>query len=492
VSVRSPLLLLIAAGFNLVLIQLIIVRELSITLFCTELVVMLVTLGYFTGHLLGYGFYDRISLKMARFWLAFSILSHLPAVAAVRVFSAWLAEHNYDGVSRVMVFLFCSLFMTSFYAIFLPKIIELGENKSLGVASCYRAELLGGALALLSTGLAGSKFLEFAAVTYLLALLVIAWCLDFTVPKLSCLAACAVIVLYWLPQLDRASTNYFYNHFYSWFKNVEVLHSEHTPYQKIEVLKDADDQRYLYLNGIEYFSTGGSLETFNFYLSGVPGRLRPGAKVLIVGSGSMSSLGHLAPYVSSITTVEIDQRVAEICREYFSDFNKLEELKIPWNLVIDDAKHYLANTDQEYDLIIIDVPAPFYLQTGMLFTREFYQLTKGKLAPGGLLSIYVPEYYEPGGEESSVARPVLAAVSAVYPEFVIINASQAGKTFVLAGSPLEIDLQALVDATLSNGLVFELLTYEMEKVTKDLAEVEPASYNNLRVVWELTRWAYRF
>lgn len=490
-TVRKPSLLLLAAGFNLVLIQLLIVRELSITLFCTELVVMLVTLGYFSGHLLGYAVYHKVSERATRAWLIFSLLFHLPAVPAVRILSAWLAQHNHVGLARVAVFLFCSLFLTSFYAIFLPRIVDSMEDRGVALAGAYRAELAGGGMALLCGAVAGARFLEVAAVSYLFALLVIGWSLKLSLRGLTFLAALAGLVLARLPQFDHYSSNYFYNHYYGWFKQARVIHSEHTPYQKIEVVEESNGERYLYLNGLEYFGAG-SLELFNYYLSGVPGRIKPGARVLIVGSGSMSSLNHLAPNVSSITTVEIDRRVAEVGREYFSDFNRLEELKVPWNLVIDDAKHYLANTTETYDLIIVDIPAPYYLQTGMLFTREFYQLAEDRLSSGGLLSIYLPEFYIPGSEEGKIARPILAAVGVVFEEFLVINADDAERSFVLAGSPLKFELKGLLDAISHQGRrKFQLLSHGHEAVAEDLAGVEPASFNHLKVVWELTWWAAR-
>ena len=111
-------------------------------------------------------------------------------------------------------------------------------------------------------------------------LVALAWLLGSSWRFVGATAAAAVCVLVVMPGIDRASTEYFYDNFFEWIDEPELLYSRHSPYQKIDVLETAGG-RSLHLNGLEYFNTE-ELEEFNFFLSNVPARLA-------------SQKGHLSP-----------------------------------------------------------------------------------------------------------------------------------------------------------------------------------------------------
>lgn len=477
--------LLFVAGFNLMLLELLVIRELSIPLFCTELVILLVTVAYFSGHLLGYAVYSYFSPAALRAAVVGAVLVHLPLIPWVRLMAGALAKAGVHRLTLPLTFLVVSVFLTSLYAMFLPLAIE-SDNSPRGMARSYTAELSGAIAALLVAFLLGRWFLQGAAVLYLVGLLVVAWCLEFKARNLGLLAALALLVCLGLPRADRVSAEYFYSAYYQWFSSVKILHSEHSPYQKIEVLEDQHGKRSLYLNGLEYFSSG-DLEHFNYFLSGLPASLKADSKVLVVGSGSMSSLRYLAPHSSEITTVELDARVTQVGRQYFADFNKLEQLQVPWRLVIDDAKHFLATTDQQFDLIIIDVPAPYYLQTGLLFTREFYELAAARLNEEGVLSAYLCEWYEPDRPEA-LSGQILAAIEVVFADYLVVDGSAANLAFVMAAKQLPFDSKRVVQQLRADGYS-DFQVFGRARVQPTLAGFEPAGYSNLNTVWELNRWA---
>jgi spermidine synthase len=73
-------------------------------------------------------------------------------------------------------------------------------------------------------------------------------------------------------------------------------------------------------------------------------------------------------------------------------------------LVIGDARAHLADHDESYDAIVVDVTdpvagGPSYL----LFTEEFYRLAASRLRPGGLISV----------QAESMASPLIAGHAAV-------------------------------------------------------------------------------
>ena len=114
-------------------------------------------------------------------------------------------------------------------------------------------------------------------------------------------------------------------------------------------------------------------------------------EVLIVGSGSMESVGHVSRHCKRVTTVELDRAVINASRIHFADVNHLDQMR-NWELVIDDAKHFLGSTDRTFDLIIMDVPAPFAVQTARrtMNTGYRYGCSSIRTAPGE------PSYHKKG------------------------------------------------------------------------------------------------
>ena len=59
--------------------------------------------------------------------------------------------------------------------------------------------------------------------------------------------------------------------------------------------------------------------------------------------------------------------------------------------MIDDGRRYLERTPQQYDAIIIDPPPPVPAAgSSLLYSRDFYELAKQRLRPGGILQQWLP------------------------------------------------------------------------------------------------------
>ena len=91
--------------------------------------------------------------------------------------------------------------------------------------------------------------------------------------------------------------------------------------------------------------------------------------------------GHYFP-ATQIDAVEIDPDLAEIGRRYF-------DMHAPHlSLHAEDARPWLRNATGDYDVIVLDAYRqpyiPFYLAT-----REFFELVRDRLAPGGVVIVNV-------------------------------------------------------------------------------------------------------
>ncbi len=480
--------LLFFAGVNLMLLQLVLIREFSIILWSTELVILIVTVAYFSGYSIGYFVSHRIPATWIRYWLLLVALIHLPLFLFVRIAGGWLKKSDLGEIAIPLVFVCTALFLTSFYTIFLPRIIADQGTGRTDIARSYSIELLGGAAAVVAAFLLGGWWFESIAVVYVSGFIIIAWCLSYSFWFIGSVAAIVLCTLFVSSRLDTFSMEYFYQSYYSHLRNPHLLHSEHTPYQRIDVL-ETQSRRSLYLNGLEYFNSDG-LESFNYYLSELPATMLAKSSgissnsVLIIGSGSMSSLQHLAPVFDDLTTVEIDAGVAKVGKFWFSQYNQIERISEKWSLEIDDAKHYLSTTGKTFDLIVVDVPAPWYIQTGLLFSQEFYALAKSRLSETGILSVYLTGNIR-RDQAGSVQRQILAALLAEFEDLIVTNPQDAPYGFVIAGdnllfSPLQVADEMLLSRP--RGSFLTLGSYEIRKL---VADTPPASFDNMSIVWSL-------
>jgi spermidine synthase len=58
----------------------------------------------------------------------------------------------------------------------------------------------------------------------------------------------------------------------------------------------------------------------------------------------------------------------------------------------DDARHFVLTTDNKYDIITSDPIHPWVKGTATLYSREYFQVVKDHLNPGGVVTQWVPLY----------------------------------------------------------------------------------------------------
>ena len=164
-----------------------------------------------------------------------------------------------------------------------------------------------------------------------------------------------------------------------------VLHEARTEHQHWVIFENARMGRVLALNGVIQ-TTEADEFIYHEMLSHVPilahGLAR---RVLIIGGADGGMLREVAkhPDVESITMVENDHALMQMCRELLPELSKgaFEDARL--ELVTEDAMRFLANTEQRFDVIIADTPDPVGAGE-VLFSEEFYQSCRRCLNDGGI------------------------------------------------------------------------------------------------------------
>jgi predicted membrane-bound spermidine synthase len=170
-----------------------------------------------------------------------------------------------------------------------------------------------------------------------------------------------------------------------------VIHEETSLYQYIQVVQRPDGRRLLYLNeGVAVHSvwrphavlTGGEWDT---YLALPPLLIRPLRRVAVLGNAGGTTARALGVFYprAKVDGVELDSAVTRVGRRYLGlgDNPRL-------TVHTADARPFLRTTKERYDLIVVDAYqqpyVPFYLAT-----REFFELVRKRLAPGGIVALNV-------------------------------------------------------------------------------------------------------
>jgi len=142
--------------------------------------------------------------------------------------------------------------------------------------------------------------------------------------------------------------------------------------------------------------------------------------VLIGGGGELATAREVLRHdsITSVTMVDIDPSVVRVCKTYLPEWGGDAVLRHPkLRYVVGDARTYVQNTTETYDVIIMDVSDPIeYGPAEALYNVEFYTLVKSKLNVGGVFVTqagsagYVQVEQQQGEEEEEEEGSCLAPI----------------------------------------------------------------------------------
>lgn len=180
-------------------------------------------------------------------------------------------------------------------------------------------------------------------------------------------------------------------------------------------------------------------------LGHLPGVIHPNPKsVLIVGFGAGVTSGSFVVYpgVERIVICEMEPLIPPTATKYFGrqNYNVMNDPRV--QIVYDDARHFILTTREKFDIITSDPIHPWVKGSATLYSKEYFELVKQHLKPGGVVTQWVPLY------ESSrdVVKSELATFFEVFPNGTLWgNENGGGYDSVAFGQvePARIDLDAI-------------------------------------------------
>ena len=191
--------------------------------------------------------------------------------------------------------------------------------------------------------------------------------------------------------------------------------------------------------------------------------------VVCFGTGQTTGAAGMHPRVKSVDSLELSTSVIN-AGEMFADQNH-QALKNPKiNYIIQDGRNHLLTTHKRYDVITSEPPPPRTAFTVNLYTREYYQLQKNRLKPGGIAAQWIPLHSQGEAEVDMHFKtfrsvfPYTMGWMSVANEILIIGSDQ----------PIQIDFNKLK------------VRLEEPEIKKALADIEiPNIFSFLSNIWLL-------
>jgi len=169
------------------------------------------------------------------------------------------------------------------------------------------------------------------------------------------------------------------------FRVSDQLLSIKTDYQRIDLFDTYDFGKLLAIDGTVQLTERDEY-IYHELITMVPYHLTQKApeSALIIGGGDGGAARRLLDLgLRHIVNVEIDDQVVEVSKRFFPNLSSaFSDSRV--KLLIQDGIKYVKNTEEKFDLIIIDSTDPEGPAEG-LFSKEFYADTKRIMNQGAVL-----------------------------------------------------------------------------------------------------------
>ncbi|MDD5200168.1 MAG: fused MFS/spermidine synthase [Terrimicrobiaceae bacterium] len=190
----------------------------------------------------------------------------------------------------------------------------------------------------------------------------------------------------------------------------QALASYCGPYGEVAVVRDlTTDSRHILLNSQQRLS-GTQRALSSQYLQGWIPLLfcRTPERVATIGMASgISSAAMLDFPLKELSAVELVPEVARAAREHFAPWNHRLFTDPRVRLLIGDGRAALNRLPGKFDAIVCDLFFPGEDGTANLYSREFFETVRDRLAPDGVFCLWLPCYQQDAGTAGIVIRTFL-------------------------------------------------------------------------------------
>jgi spermidine synthase len=226
-------------------------------------------------------------------------------------------------------------------------------------------------------------------------------------------------------------------------KDAPVVEAHHDGIgASVSVLRYPDAAKTLRIDGFEAASNK-AMAGYMPMMTHIPMLLHPDPRRLLVicfGTGSTAGAGLLHPG-ATIDAVDINRTVFGFA-SHFVAVNHGVARDPRARLVVDDGRNFLLTTAERYDVITSEPMPPHHAGVVNLYSREYYQLARDRLAVGGFVVQWLPMHLLTLDESLQILR----TVQDVFPETTLWLHSDTGIIVARRDGPVRIDLARVARA----------------------------------------------
>lgn len=217
----------------------------------------------------------------------------------------------------------------------------------------------------------------------------------------------------------------------------KILYRHEGENETIMIVEGPDGCRGLFTNGYSMTQTTFSALRYMKITAHLPLLLQSEPKKVLVicyGVGNTVRAASLHPSLERIDVVEISEEILSLS-PYFAatNYGVLNHPKV--RSFVNDGRHHLLTTDERYDLITSEPPPIALARVVSLYTREYYELVRSRLNPGGFVSQWLPIHQL---DPPTVRRAIRSFVE-VFPHTILVSGWRDDLILVGSLSPFRFD-----------------------------------------------------
>jgi len=203
------------------------------------------------------------------------------------------------------------------------------------------------------------------------------------------------------------------------------------------------DAKSMIVNGIAMTATVKPVWRYMAAEGHLPALHAPPGRALVVCVGTGITLAAVASHrtVDAVDAIDLSGAVLGALPVFRRENEGVaENPKV--RLARADGRHHLATTPLRYALITLEPPPPVVAGSVHLYTLDFYELCKRRLAPGGVLAQWLPLHAQSEASARAVARTFLDA----FPHAALWLPSIRDAVLIGSEAPLHLDPSRLLAA----------------------------------------------
>jgi len=202
------------------------------------------------------------------------------------------------------------------------------------------------------------------------------------------------------------------------YKNQGLIYQKNSLYGNLVITK-TQSQLNFFENGIALFTTENTIANEEAVHYAMIQHDKP-KNVLLISGGVAGTTNEILKYnITRIDYVELDPLIIKLGRKYTTN---LDNKKI--NIINKDARLFIKQARNRYDVVIIDLPEPGTAQLNRFYTIEFFNELKKILNKDAVVSLSLSPYENYLGKEAKrLNSAVYQTIKRVFKNVIIIPQS---------------------------------------------------------------------